>query len=394
MATQAPNTQTQQRQREPKSTTQWAVSTLAGNYSNMDELAGKLREAALHCRLIGGATCGPLPIGHEAQIIVIPIVEADCYPLKGRDGDPPRLGIGKSIITTIANAAGVIWDSISRRDDGSDPLYALIEVKGRYRQNDGTWRPMVDMRDLDLREGSAQAKSVATPGMLANKRENLLRLAITMAKLRAIRDALGIAHGVLKSDIDRPFVVVKQIFTGRDSDPVIRRMFAAAIGQRFLAAGGALFGAAHQLGAPAPMPALGDGIDLSSIPDYDGEIVDGDGVVTTPEPRRAPPVSAAPPPKPASAPSQAQPRSNGNGGRSGGFTVPGGKEKGASLEEASDETLRWWANKIASNLESGDSRRPDYDREWLAAAHSELDARAADEAGPSQPSGDPDDTNL
>jgi hypothetical protein len=53
------------------------------------------------------------------------------------------------------------------------------------------------------------------------------------------------------------------------------------------------------------------------------------------------------------------------------FTIPGGREKGATLTEASVDSLGWWANTIAGNLEEGKSKYPDRDQAWLDAARAE-----------------------
>ncbi len=225
---------------------EWAARIIAGTYSSPAEAAEKLRLAAKHCRLIGGAAITPFVEGHEVTITVIPIDYADTYPVRQglkeqQSGAPRRRGIGKSTLMTIANAAGVEWLKTERVDPNDDPHFCVYHVEGRYRALDGEFRPVVGDKDNDLRVGSDQIAGKSEFEVQA-LRAAMMRSAITKAKLRALREAFGVPHGVLESEVEKPFVFAKSIFTGRSSDPATRRMFAQVIAMKQLAATAAMYG--------------------------------------------------------------------------------------------------------------------------------------------------------
>lgn len=60
------------------------------------------------------------------------------------------------------------------------------------------------------------------------------------------------------------------------------------------------------------------------------------------------------------------------------FTVPGGKEKGTPVTQASASTLKYWIDRISDTLEKGESRNARYDTALLAAM------RAAMAVGPGE----------
>lgn len=61
------------------------------------------------------------------------------------------------------------------------------------------------------------------------------------------------------------------------------------------------------------------------------------------------------------------------------LTIPGGKEKGTPLSEASDAALRWWVGKIDGDLaQNPDKSYADRDRALLAAMRSQMAARGLD----------------
>jgi hypothetical protein len=346
-----------------QTTTEWAQSNIAGSFGNADEVAQRIRLAAERCHLIGGASVAPLVEGHEIVLSVVPINRRNCYPsntsakraAKGQapdpeDAEPPVWGLGKADLMALAAAAGIEWTSCNRLDDGSSAHFAHYEVEGRYRQIDGSWRTVgPDQRDIDLRDGSPQVANL-TQNQLTQMRETLIRSCITKARLRAIRGTLGVAHGMVDEDIERPFVFARMVFTGRSNDPSIRRLFAEVIAHQQLAATHALYGRAlPQLSAmPAP-PAL-----AAAPAPVQGEFVDAEFPSNPDEP--APPTKAAPPP-PAPSPAPQQPAQSGAGGAEpprGGWAIPGGHAKGTLLPNAADKDLAYWGKRIAKELDGGD----------------------------------------
>jgi len=165
----------------------WAAQEIAGSFADSDDAGRRLKSAAENCHLIGGVTVCPMPEGYEVQIVVVPINKDRTYAIKGQ---PNNKGIGKSTLMTLATAAGVEWTVSRRVDDGRDPRFCHWHAEGRYPLIDGTYRTIEGDRDIDLREGSDQIAG-KSDNEVAQLRQNLLRNAITKAKLRALREGFG-----------------------------------------------------------------------------------------------------------------------------------------------------------------------------------------------------------
>ena len=359
-----------------ESTFDWATRNVAGTYANAEQAASKLRLAAQHCHLIGGAAITPQIEGHDVQVTVIPINRADCYPIqmpKQKEGEPPpvpRKGIPKSTLMQIANAAGVEWEAPTRLDDGSNPHYCLFQVKGRYMTIDGTYRTIVGDRDVDLRDGSDQIGG-KSEFAVRELRANMIRSAITKAKLRALRDAFGVSQGMPETEIDKPFVFARAIFTGRSDDAQVRRMFAQVIAYKQLAASAALYG--------GTMPTL-------QLPSYQegskqlqAHVVDvtEDGEVIEHAPQAPGPVAPPPPPPPRPA---AAPRNNGNGGGKA-YTWPfepkkeGDVAKGTPFKDCPTEQLKYLAAYCEKKAAEG-GQYADSDAAKAKAARAEIASRS------------------
>ena len=361
----------------------WAAQEIAGSFADANEASKRLKAAAENCHLIGGMTVCPMPEGYEVQIIVVPINKDRCYDIKGQ---PNAKGIGKSTLMTLSNAAGVEWVVSRRIDDGRDPRFCHWHVEGRYPLIDGTYRMIEGDRDVDLREGADQIAG-KTAGEIAALRQNMMRSAITKAKLRALREGFGVDQGMPIPELDKPFVFAKAVFTGRSSDPKIRRMFAAVIAQKQLMASQALFGGAPALMAPAPLAQLPSGFNMQEPPgmdldyDDDGEVIDMPAAPPpgpAPAPPTPPPARQSPPPQRGSAPRQ-----------SGGGVWPwaskraGDPEKGAALSSVSDVAL----GRLISYYEKnpGDERWAAKNAALSAEAQAILDSRSG---GGNEPVGD------
>ncbi len=102
-------------------------------------------------------------------------------------------GSVKATIMQLGAAASVEWTMMTRLDDGRDPFFAHYRADGRYPLVDGTWRPIGDERDIDLRDGSPQIVGKSS-NEVASLRAIIVRKTVTAAKLRALRSAFGIEH--------------------------------------------------------------------------------------------------------------------------------------------------------------------------------------------------------
>jgi len=341
--------------------TTWATQNVAGSYSSMTDVTLKLKEAAARgCRIIGGMSVMPLPLGHEVCVTVVPIEEASLYPinksakafveggqdainkLDKKDQEMPRWGLGKSIIMSIATAAGVEWTYRKRIDDQSDPYFCEVEVKGRYKQVDGTFRDIGQTCDMDFRAGSAQIAGKTEAG-IAQLRATIRRKAETGAKLRALREAFGIEHGIPDNQIDRPFVFVRVVMTGRTDDPELRKLFGMMFVQQHLAASGALFGQMTPM-----LPTIGDAPIGQLAPAQKSDNgLDDDEADTAAGTRAA---SPAVPPKPA--PFPAEPPKPAPAPANPAKTYLPGKGKG-TVAEALDKDLTYWEGKLRQKFDEG-----------------------------------------
>lgn len=127
----------------------------------------------------------------------------------------------------IAQCAGVRWraDQCRRMDDGKEALYWSFSVAGEYLTPDGIWLPITGTSEVDLRDGSPQAKAMQER-QLAMQRQFGLALAESKAKNRAIR-SLGLQSAYTVDDlIKKPFLVLRATFQPDVDDEVGRRVFA------------------------------------------------------------------------------------------------------------------------------------------------------------------------
>jgi hypothetical protein len=331
---------------KPERGTNW----LQGNYRSAREVNQRLASANSRAHLVAPATAvGALP---EGTAIALNVVTVDARDMKegGEIYSPGggRWALARSVLNRIAAAAGVSWDAqlSGRIDDGSDPKYCHFRSVGWYRSFDGTDLQITGEKEMDLRDGSPQLVNKSEK-QIRELRFHILAHAESKAKNRAIR-SLGLKPTYSKTELEKPFVAAKLVWTGQSDDPELKRLFAEGTMQRMLGGSRALFGPAapaaaptqRQLKTPPPVSATpaarhddcgpGDYIDAPLPPASDEGVIDAHG-----EPAQ-----------------QARPPSN----RGGSFAIPGGREKGTALAEASDSTLEWWRNKIATDLDNGTTK--------------------------------------
>lgn len=302
------------------------IERLRGSETNPRYIEAKLREAAANFHLVSPApTAGELPEG--CVVVFSPIlidVEHETYAIPG---DSSKRGLSKVALDRIAGAAAVGWmPELSRRlDDGSDPHYCHYKAVGRVRHFDGSVLPIQGEKEMDLREGSPQVRSLIEKSAKKAKRENkalneaqaraigeeksfnqvnemrlhILAHAETKARLRAIR-SIGVRTSYGVEELERPFVVARVMFTGRSEDPELRRMFASKIADSFLGGTAALFGAPPTTAAALPAPVAVAGslhapppVSRASIVDDDlDDVVDAPSTTVRQGPAQQAPVAA------------------------------------------------------------------------------------------------------
>lgn len=151
-------------------------------------------------------------------------------------------------------AAGGSWvaGKCGRVDDGKTLLYWRFRMTLRIKGFDGQEREITRERELDLRDGAAEAAAMQ-PRQLAKARAMGSQLCESKAANRTIRAALGIKGSYTREEMVKPFVFPVLIWAAPADDPVIRRMVAA----KELGLAEAMFGPAadpqraHALLAPA-----------------------------------------------------------------------------------------------------------------------------------------------
>lgn len=271
------------------------TQALVGGYHSASLVDAKLREAQENYHLVSPATsCGSLPEGCE---VAISVVHVSPNTDKSGPGDVAAVGGGKlslsgNVLKKIAAAAGVDWDpNLSRRlDSGSDPHYVHFRAVGYVRLFDGAVRTVTGEVEIDMREGSPQiaAMRARTTGnvdsQIRDTRLFIIRHAETKAKLRAIAD-MGVKRSYTAAELEKPFAVARLMFTGKTSDPELRRDFAGKIADHMLGGSRALYGGGQQqapaLPAPPASPQLHEPPPVGRVPaDDEAYLAQGDPVRT------------------------------------------------------------------------------------------------------------------
>lgn len=365
---------------------------LTGASNDPLETSKMLAVANEHAHLVSPATSvAMLPEGCSVVLSQVLIDPSETY----KAGD--KLGLAKSALDRIAAGAGISWspEQSGRLDDGSDPYYCAWRAVGTLRQLDGTEITIEGSKEMDLRNGSPQleglyerfesdrrnprqgrAPAKDPTGQIREMRLHIMAHAESKARLRAIR-SIGVRSAYTPKDLEKPFVVARLMFTGYSEDPGIRARFAELTAQAFLGGRRALYGgpSAGPL-VSASRPAQSGAPRLSPPPIDRSRTDDDDDEFTRGAPQRQEPLRGQ------STPGRGQParedvsaQSSDDDRERSGFTIPGGREKGVAIEEAGDESLSYWEQRITASLDEGTSRYPDKDRALVEALRAELGAR-------------------
>lgn len=355
-----------------------AVGTYRDPKAITEALARAQEAGHLISPMTGGISLGE---GFEVAVSAVAIdVARETYDVGGG-----KLGLGKSALDRISAGMGISWDPIASRrlDDGRDPRYCHYRAVGHYRAFDGSIVTIAGEKEMDLREGSPQVEAIVercvrklrreetdgkTPAQvqaigrergenqIREMRLHILGHAESKARLRAVRTGLGVRTSYDKDELAKPFLMARVMFTGRCDDRSMEREFSRMRAAAALAGTAALYGtgqAPRQLG-PVDEPRV---IDLHAPPPV-GSVPPCDDDYP-PEP---PPAASAqqrqpePEPQREPAPERREPAPAGAIDTSR-YAIPGGREKGTALPDASDATLEWWADRIAADLDAPDKAR-------------------------------------
>jgi len=343
---------------------------LSGTYSEPKSVNEHMAWAQENAHLVSPATAvGAIPDGCGVALSVVTIDAAlDTYSTGGG-----KYGLSKTALQKIGHAAGISWDPIAsgRVDDGSHPYYVRWRAVGTYKAFDGQTQTLHAEKEFDLRDGSPQIAGKSEK-QIGEMRTHAQSHAETKAQLRAIR-SLGIKTGYTQDELKKPFVAARIAFTGRSADPEMQREFSRMTAESFLGGRQALYTRSPMaLSDPSPAPAR-----LAAPPPVGTSVVDDDDDFppsyreTTGEPQ--------PQARPQQAAGENPPQQQAHRGAppSGSFTIPGGKDKGKALADASNSSIEWWCNTIGENLSNGSSKYPDKDKALHAALCAEIAKREA-----------------
>lgn len=355
------------------------AEALAGTYRSPRDVNAAMQQAAAQCHLIAPATSvGSLPEGCGVALSVVTVdIARDTY-----DVGMGKRGLSKTVLQKIGAALGVSWDPTAsgRIDDGSDPNYVHWRAVGHYRNFDGQIQTIAASKEMDLRRGSPQVEALEDRARSKNKSADLqireMRLHImahaeSKAQLRALR-SIGIKTAYDSEELKKPFLAAKVAFTGETNSPELRRLFAEKIADSFLDGRRNLYGApgaaptssAPRLAAPPPVGSIA--ADVDDYPDSGEWHTDEPAAQAPAETRREEPRQEAREDR------SEEPRTE---RQASGYVIPGGKNKGAPIEQADDRDLQYWAGAFEKDLETGNARNPVKDRERLNAFRAELASR-------------------
>lgn len=247
---------------------------IQGFHRQPNDIAKWLDVAYQCCNLIApGLTCGLLPGGWALAFKFVPIdlrdtrVGGEIYPIQGG-----MFGINASGIQRIGIAAGVSWLVSQRVDDGEDPRKIHWEAVGVCEDFDGEELRLPGNVELDMNDDSDQVwaiKDRATAEgaaiQIRDTRLFLMRHAETKAMTKAIK-RLGLKPKYSKADLDKPFMVVKRVFTGASEDKALEREMTLMIARRHLYGKNALYGPPPELPERTVINADGEPVPASGVP--------------------------------------------------------------------------------------------------------------------------------
>jgi hypothetical protein len=157
--------------------------------------------------------------------------------------DEDEVALGKVALDKLEAAAGVRRIGGGRTDDRTEPHFCEFNVILEITDFDGTKRTGVGTRALDLRDGGPDAtktdyvggQTKLVPLSVANllaKRQHMLALCETKARLRALRELLGLQQKYSLEDLSKPFVIPKLVPHLDPNDPETKSaLIATALGQ-------------------------------------------------------------------------------------------------------------------------------------------------------------------
>lgn len=246
---------------------------------NTQLATGFIKWASQNTNLISPAmACPNLPLGFELAFTRVDINPDPKFKEVYRLSDG-GLALTKVGLEKIQKGAGIRLDpKLSRKlDNGEDPLFAVYEFVGHYRDFDGTICPVKGTKELDLHDDSAEIKKIRSrqKSQAAGDNEiNELRRFISghaesKAKNRGIR-SFGIKSSYNDAELDKPFTCIRLIRTGRCDDPATQLMLTKMIHEEYQQAEQALFGSSRpQLTVGKESEPIPPGFEETAFPSHE-----------------------------------------------------------------------------------------------------------------------------
>lgn len=153
---------------------------------------------------------------------------------KGKIHGANERALNKSGLLKISQALGIQWAAPKRLDDGSQANYWHWQHYGWIRTYDGQMLPVTGSRELDLRNGSAEAAAMSA-GQLPVARTFGNEICETKAMERAIRNFVAQSYTV--EQLQKPFLIPRFSFTPDMADPEIKKL----VTQQAMSGMGALY---------------------------------------------------------------------------------------------------------------------------------------------------------
>lgn len=230
---------------------------------------------------------------HGLSEFMVPVVDSVYLSADTEDGDvyaekstaDSKYRISIQGLRKLAVTAGIIWHptACKRTDNRKDRNYVSYQCVGGLKKTDGSVFFLKAEYDLDFEiieqklielhrqkskhwHKSAEEKQMYVEASVRRdllfKREHRLKLAESGAFARVVRAALSLKAAYKKTELTKPFVMVRYVFQPDLSDPEVKRQITTA-------AISAMTGVYGTLPPPLPPPIDLSTEDFQTVPDDD-----------------------------------------------------------------------------------------------------------------------------
>ena len=203
--------------------------------TNSHDLSEQLRGLQQHFNVISPAIAvSELAQGFGANLATVlvdhTIVDAESgrgtetYRSKKIHKDHER-ALAKVAMLKLSQAAGIQWDldRCRRIDNRQQRYFWEWQYVGTLRTHDGQMLVLRGSRELDLRDGSAEAQGMSDR-QLQQQRSFGNEICETKAMERAIRAGLALRQVYTVEELKKPFLLVRFSFMPDMNDPEIKRL--------------------------------------------------------------------------------------------------------------------------------------------------------------------------